>query len=449
LWQARAARQERERADANRARAERQFSAVRGLANAVLFELHDAVVGLPGSIKAREVLLRRATEYLDALRQESAGDPDLSRELAHGYRRLAQVQGLGGMPNLGDRQSAARGYREAAALLESIGGPTPGDPRDRIWLAEIYVRLGDSEGDPAKRRALLQRSRDLIEGIATEGNGDVPALNAFSLVWGAISNDQVATKDFVAAEASKRKALTATEATLRLQPHNLDASRNVSLNYKTLGAIIQTMGRHDEALSLYEKAIALDADRVAREPQRPFWKLDLSFAFGSMAAVLSAKGERPEALVYADKAVALREEVVALDPDEDFAKGALARGYDRQAALRAVLGDVPGAVDAQLRRIAVYERRLRDHPDREHFFREYLFVAPAAADASLSYLERGRVSRDFRRSTARRIDGVLTNMVRLRGKWLAANPSEATRRAVETSQADVDRAVARCRALQK
>ena len=449
LWQAREARQERERADANRARAERQFSAVRGLANAVLFELHDAVVALPGSIKAREVVLRRATEYLDALRPESAGDPDLSRELAHGYRRLAQVQGLGGMPNLGDRQSAARGYREAAALLESIGGPTPGDPRDRIWLAEIYVRLGDYEDDPAKRKALRQRSRDLIEGIATEGNVDVPALNAFSLVWGAISNDQVATKDFVAAEASKRKALTATEATLRLEPHNLDVSRNLSLNYKTLGAIIQTMGRHDEALSLYEKAMALDADRVAREPHRPFWKLDLSFAFGSMAAVLSAKGQRREALVYADKAVALREEVVALDPDEDFAKGSLARGYERQAALRAVLGDVPGAVDAQMRRIAVYERRLRDQPDREHFFHEYLHVALPTVHLSLDYLERDRVSRDFRRSAARRIESVLTNMARLRGKWLAATPPEATRRAIETSQADFDRAVARCLALQK
>ena len=64
-------------------------------------------------------------------------------------------------------------------------------------------------------------------------------------------------------------------------------------------------------------------------------------------------------------------------------------------------------------------------------------------------LERDRVSRDFRRSAARRIEGVLTNMARLRRKWIAANPSEATRRALETSHADFDRAVARGRALQK
>jgi hypothetical protein len=167
-----------------------------------------------------------------------------------------------------------------------------------------------------------------------------------------------------------------------------------------------------------------------------------------MAGVL-AKGDRREALVYADKAVALREEVVALDPDEDFAKGALARGYERQAALRFVLGDVPGAVDAQMRRIAVYERRLRDHPDREHFFREYLLVASVAVDGSLNALEKGRVSRDFRRSAARRIEGVLMSMAHQHRKWVAANPSEATRPGAEASRAEFDRAIARCLALQK
>jgi non-specific serine/threonine protein kinase/serine/threonine-protein kinase len=449
LWQARAARQERERADALRARAERQFSAVRGLASAVLGEVHEAVVALPGSMKAREILVRRATEYLDTLRQEAAGDPQLIRELAIGYRRLAQAQGGAGMPNLGDRQAAARGYRAAVALLESAAGSSPADPRDRIWLAETYVQLRSVEDDPARKRELLQRSRELIDGVDAAGHADVRALDAVGVVWEAIANDQIASKDLVAAEASRRKALAATETALRLEPQNLDVSRNVSLNYKSLGGIIQALGRHDEALALYERAMALDADRVARQPQQPFWKLDLSFAYGSMAGVLAAKDRRREALVYADKTVALREEVVALDPNEDFAKGALGRGYQRQGALRAVLGDVPGAVDAQMRRAAVYHGRLRDHPDREHFFREYLLHALDAAAASLGYLDTGPVSRDFRRTAARRIDGVLTDMARLRATWLAANPSEETRLAVAKSQADFDRAVARCRALLK
>jgi eukaryotic-like serine/threonine-protein kinase len=47
LWQARIAERERTRADAPRARAERQFNAVRSLARSVLGEVHDAVQKLP------------------------------------------------------------------------------------------------------------------------------------------------------------------------------------------------------------------------------------------------------------------------------------------------------------------------------------------------------------------------------------------------------------------
>ena len=86
-------------------------------------------------------------------------------------------------------------------------------------------------------------------------------------------------------------------------------------------------------------------------------------------------------------------------------------------------GDVPGAVDAQLRRATVYEKRLKEHPDRQHFVTEYMFVASSAADASLDYLEQGRVSADFRRSAARRIETVLNSVAQTRADWPAAKPT--------------------------
>src|SRR5207247_938438 len=93
-WQAREARRAR-------ARAERQFNAVRALATSVLGELHDTV-SQTGSTAARELLLRRATEYLDGLSREAGTDAALRRELAAGYRRLAEVQGVPGVSNLGN-----------------------------------------------------------------------------------------------------------------------------------------------------------------------------------------------------------------------------------------------------------------------------------------------------------------------------------------------------------
>src|SRR5712664_85981 len=58
-------------ARAERARAERRFNDVRKLANSFLFEVHDAIERLPGSTAARELVIKRALEYLDKLAQEA------------------------------------------------------------------------------------------------------------------------------------------------------------------------------------------------------------------------------------------------------------------------------------------------------------------------------------------------------------------------------------------
>ena len=69
-WQARVA-------EAQRARAERRFNEVRTLATSFLFEFHAAIEKLPGSTPARELLVKRALEYLASLAQEARDEPSL------------------------------------------------------------------------------------------------------------------------------------------------------------------------------------------------------------------------------------------------------------------------------------------------------------------------------------------------------------------------------------
>ena len=109
-WQAR-------RAEEQRARAERRFSEVRRLANALVFDLHAAIENLPGSTAARELLIRHALEYLDSLARESQDDASLQRELASAYLRIGSAQGNPNNPNLGDTAGAMRSYGEALTNL--------------------------------------------------------------------------------------------------------------------------------------------------------------------------------------------------------------------------------------------------------------------------------------------------------------------------------------------
>ncbi len=67
-----------QQARAAQARAERRFADVRKLANALLFDYHDAIRDLRGARPVRERMVRDALGYLDGLARESGEDPSLA-----------------------------------------------------------------------------------------------------------------------------------------------------------------------------------------------------------------------------------------------------------------------------------------------------------------------------------------------------------------------------------
>ena len=94
---------------ANRQRvvAQRRFLQLRQLANKVL-EFDSEMSGLPGSIKARQEIVLRRDRILDGLGKEARGDRDLAMEVAGGFRRLGEVQGVPTLANLGQFANAER-----------------------------------------------------------------------------------------------------------------------------------------------------------------------------------------------------------------------------------------------------------------------------------------------------------------------------------------------------
>jgi non-specific serine/threonine protein kinase/serine/threonine-protein kinase len=175
-------------AEAERARAERRFGEVRELANWFLFDLHEAVAPLPGSTPVRELLVRRALEYLARLSREAGDDPGLRRELAAAYRHVGDLQGNPRMAHLGDLDGARASYRSAQALLEGLaaGERTADDERG---LGEIERRLGDiawwqSQTEPAL--ALYEQARARHEALARARPDDRENLAALAAALAAI-----------------------------------------------------------------------------------------------------------------------------------------------------------------------------------------------------------------------------------------------------------------------
>ncbi len=399
-WQARVARQQR-------ARAEREFNAVRTLASAVLGELHDAVTPLAGSTKAREILLRRATEYLDTLSADAAGDSDLRRELARGYRRLAQVQGFAGMENLGDSDAARRSLEKGAALLEPIAGGAGATPHDRVELADMWVHLADMDRRGRAPTDGYDRARRLLEGLPAADRSTSHALSVEQALWYGVANAHVAKKDYAAARDAYANEVRAAEAVFRQSPTDLDASRNLSISYKQLGATLEMLSQTDDAIERYRRAMALDRVRVEREPGRPGWRLDLSFSYGAIGAALQSKGDLAGALEQYRQAVDLRRGVVADDPHEDFAQLSLARGYARLAIIAGRMGDEPAAIDWHAKRLDVLGARAAAHLDRPNAWSEYAAAAVEAIGGSVELLEKGKMPQGARRAAVTDVRAML------------------------------------------
>jgi tetratricopeptide (TPR) repeat protein len=135
---------------------------VRTMADKLVFDVHDAVRDLPGSTKARAVIVRTALDYLDSSVNSVQGDARAEKELAKAYRKLGDVQGNAQSANLGDPSGALARYRQAITLLDDAIRRDPGDIDAVTERLVLYDRIGTLHAYTGQLRDAVQA---LEEGI--------------------------------------------------------------------------------------------------------------------------------------------------------------------------------------------------------------------------------------------------------------------------------------------
>lgn len=164
---AQAARRARTLEEAQRLLAARRFADVRALAQRVVTEYADDLLGQFGSGPTRLKIIQDSVGFLDRLRRDAAGDPALLAELTRGYRKLAFA--LGGEAGLRDFAQADAHLATARSLHEAVLRHRSATQQDRAESA----LMDTVQGEMARRRyrfaeadALLARARDTFAGLA-------------------------------------------------------------------------------------------------------------------------------------------------------------------------------------------------------------------------------------------------------------------------------------------
>jgi eukaryotic-like serine/threonine-protein kinase len=431
-WQTRVAR-------AERAKAEQRFADTRALANAFLFDVHDAVKDLAGATPARQLMVWTGIAYLDKLAADAGDRADLRRELAAGYVRVGDVQGRPLNPNLGDSPGALASYRKAVDLYASLGVNETSAPDLRRETATAYLRLSELLGATGDTKAAMQAVRtavDLINDTASDASaspaarrdlavghsrlGDMLAATgataeslaqhrlalglmqaladaapddpanlrqlgvAFHKVGNVLGNPNYPNiGDHAGALVEMRKSIAVFERATARYPDNAMFHRNLAVARSNAADILTALGQRDEAMREERLALATYEAQVRQDPSNAAAKNDLAIAFYKSAEMLDAEGRTREALASLDRAATLQDQLAAADPESTRARGETATNHGMRGRLLAKLGQRAGAFSSLQHAVEISRDLSAGNPDNVEMRVTIALALIERADAAL------------------------------------------------------------------
>ncbi|MEO6393515.1 MAG: protein kinase [Pyrinomonadaceae bacterium] len=317
LWQAKKAGRQRDRA-------EKRFNDVRQLSNSLLFEIAPKIERLNGSTEAREILVKRALEYLDSLAAESQSDLALQSELASAYEKIGELQGNPNKPNLSDFAGAILSYEKANAIRRRL----PVTPENRRLLAENFRQLSAVRFIQNDNGASLQDSSaalKIYEGLLAESPGATEMQASF--IEAELEQAQI-----YSANNQYRTAIPLFQKAVATLP-NLDPGKQktralTARTYSLLGNALSWDNRQPEAEVEMSKAVLI-AESLAREYpndsniQQDVWRVFI------WASSIYEDSKDEICLQFAQRAVKTSETAIASDPANMQAKHNLAKSLSR------------------------------------------------------------------------------------------------------------------------
>ena len=344
----------------NRERAERRFNQVRQLANSFLFDFHDAIQHLPGSTPARELVVKRALEYLDSLAAEAANDPQLQRELAAAYDKVANVQGAPYRSNLGNYPGALASYRKAIAIREQLA-QSSSEEKLHTEIGRDYGEVGDLlkvTGDLDGSIKSYEKALAILRALPNPGPETEREIALVQVRYGTALID---TGELTKAVENHQAALAMTDKLLAANPTDRELLRDRAIQTMRLGDVYRAMNRLPDSLAEQKNAVAqFEALAVKTNGQS---MRDLAVGYDHLAMAMQKMGDKRGALETALKAVAGDEEAYKQDPNNALARRDVYVGRSRIAIMQSDVGDTKEALANMRQALALCEADAALNPD--------------------------------------------------------------------------------------
>ena len=303
--------------------AQQRFAEVRQLSNSLLFEITPKIERLQGSTEARQILVKRALEYLDRLSQVN-NNPTLQLEVATAYSKIGEIQGDTRKPNLGDFEGAKQSYQKANSILQNL----PQTLENQKLFAENLRQLAKVEQNDIKASISYSEQAIKIYNDLFELNPNLPELKLSSIeTQSELAQHHTSNSDFKSALNQLSQTLPELE-TLDQNIQKVQELNILALTQKSFA--LSWENRQSEAEIEMNKAI-LQAEKLARSKPNDVSILQVLWEAYYRSSAIYETIKDDISLEFANKAVKIKLKSVEIDASDIQSKHNLARSYSRVA----------------------------------------------------------------------------------------------------------------------
>ena len=333
-------------AEFERGRAERRFNDVRRMANSFLFEIHDQIRDLPGSTPARQLLVKRALEYLDSLAKERGSDSSLTRELAAAYQRVGDVQGNPYQGNLGDIQGGLASYRKAIDLLTRLTDKPGADAEDHSALADAYLTgcgMPLLIGDAAAAVDMSAKGLALRRHLVGDGPRDPKRRRELSTALRIYAYNLTVAELHSQALDSLREQAAILRELLVEKPDDAELRRDLGQNRYVTGVALRKLGDRNGARAALAEAESLQRNLAASNPNSGTLRRNLFWTLTDLGNLLFDSNELGPSREKYREALEIAQSLNRADPTSIDGRVLVAMAHINLGELSGRLGDPAAA----------------------------------------------------------------------------------------------------------
>ena len=285
-----------------------------------------------------ELEYRQALSILERLAPDFPNSPEYRKDLGTNLNNLGILLAI-----VGKRAESESAYRQAHDILAKLAADFPNISEYRKDLAGNHNNLGMLQADLGKHaesEASYRQAIEIQEKIASENNG----VTQYTLdLGGSFCNLGNLMHKFGEDEAALgwyEKAIARMAPVVSHESRLATARQSLRNSHWGKATSLDTLGRHSDAISAWERALELDDGRATNDLRK-----GVASSYLNMGIVLAGQAKRDDADAAYRTAISIQKKLTEDAPSVDQYVFDLGRSYFYFGLLRQTCGNAETALE--------------------------------------------------------------------------------------------------------